>query len=309
MLSKQLAWTTNTSLAWTTNTSLAWTTNTSLTWTTNTSLTWTTNTSLTWITNTSLTWTTNTSLTWTTNTSLTWTTNTSLTWITNTSLTWTTNTSLTWTTNTSLTWTTNTSLTWTTNTSMLVNKAQQRLFFLRKLKQAKLPQKLLLNFYRSTTEIILTNSATVWCASCTAAERQDLHRVVKAAQRIVRMELPGLDTIYSSRLRRKAIGITRDTTHPGHSLFDSLPSSKRFRTLKARTNRLRNSFYPRAVASITHSLRTETETVSTHKDSNTCTNGTLCITVTFGAAATYFLLLIYLILIFYYCLIFIDCFI
>ncbi|XP_059829769.1 uncharacterized protein LOC132396204 isoform X1 [Hypanus sabinus] len=103
---------------------------------------------------------------------------------------------------------------------------------------------------QSTIETILTDSATVWYASCTATERQDLHCVVKAAQRFVRMELPGLDTIYSSRLRRKAISITRDTTHPGHSLFDPLPFSKRFRTLKTRTNRLRNNFDPRAVASI-----------------------------------------------------------
>ena len=81
-------------------------------------------------------------------------------------------------------------LTWTTNTSLLVKQAQQRLFFPRKLKQAKLPQKLLLNFYRSTVETILTNCATAWYASCTAAERIDQHRVVKAAQRVVGMELP-----------------------------------------------------------------------------------------------------------------------
>lgn len=43
-------------------------------------------------------------------------------------------------------------LTWTTKTSQLVKRAQQRLFFLRKQKQAKLPQTLPLNFYRSTVE-------------------------------------------------------------------------------------------------------------------------------------------------------------
>lgn len=73
-------------------------------------------------------------------------------------------------------------LTWTSNTSSLVKKAQQRLFFLGKLKQEQLPQKLLLNFYRMT---ILTNCITVRYRSCTAAERKYLHRVVKAAQRVV----------------------------------------------------------------------------------------------------------------------------
>lgn len=58
-------------------------------------------------------------------------------------------------------------LTWTANNSHLVKKAQQRLFFLRKLTQVQLPQKLLLNFYRSTIESILTNCATVWYASYT----------------------------------------------------------------------------------------------------------------------------------------------
>ncbi|KAK3530554.1 hypothetical protein QTP86_027916 [Hemibagrus guttatus] len=43
-------------------------------------------------------------------------------------------------------------LTWTINTTYLVKKAQQRLFFLRKLKKAKVPSQLLVNFYRSTIE-------------------------------------------------------------------------------------------------------------------------------------------------------------
>lgn len=41
-------------------------------------------------------------------------------------------------------------------------QAQQRLFFLRKLKQAPFLQKLLSNCYRNTTEIILTHSLMVW---------------------------------------------------------------------------------------------------------------------------------------------------
>lgn len=142
-------------------------------------------------------------------------------------------------------------LTWTSNTSNLVKKAQQRLFFLRKLRQARLPQKLLVNFYRSTIESTLTSCITVWYTSCTAAERKDLQRVVKAAQRIVGTELPNLDNIYKSRLQKKASSIIRDITHPGHSLFEPLPSGRRFRSIKSRTNRLKNSFFPRAVASIT----------------------------------------------------------
>ncbi|KAI4884175.1 hypothetical protein NFI96_007457 [Prochilodus magdalenae] len=52
-------------------------------------------------------------------------------------------------------------LTWSSNTSYLCMRAQQRLYFLRKLKQAQLPQKLLVNFYRSTIESILSHCMIV----------------------------------------------------------------------------------------------------------------------------------------------------
>ncbi|KAI3372281.1 hypothetical protein L3Q82_022794, partial [Scortum barcoo] len=65
-------------------------------------------------------------------------------------------------------------LTWSMNTAHLVKKAQQRLFFLRKLKRAGLSPQLLTNFYRATIESILCLSAAVWYGSCTAQDRKDL---------------------------------------------------------------------------------------------------------------------------------------
>ncbi|KAI3366329.1 hypothetical protein L3Q82_000491 [Scortum barcoo] len=63
-------------------------------------------------------------------------------------------------------------LTWSMNTAHLVKKAQQRLFFLRKLKRAGLSPQLLTNFYRATIESILCLSAAVWYGSCTAQDRK-----------------------------------------------------------------------------------------------------------------------------------------
>lgn len=79
----------------------------------------------------------------------------------------------------------------TTNTSMLVRKEGPTKTLLPQEGETKIPQKLLLNFYRSTVETILTNCATVCCASCTVPERKE----PKVAQGIVKMELPQLDTI------------------------------------------------------------------------------------------------------------------
>ncbi|KAI3361549.1 hypothetical protein L3Q82_013697 [Scortum barcoo] len=101
------------------------------------------------------------------------------------------------------------------NTAHLVKKAQQRLFFLRKLKRAGLSPQLLTNFYRATIESILCLSAAVWYGSCTAQDRKDLARVVKTAQGIVGSPLSDLDSNYAGQMQKKARHIAADPTHPG----------------------------------------------------------------------------------------------
>uniref|UniRef100_A0A669CX86 Reverse transcriptase domain-containing protein n=1 Tax=Oreochromis niloticus TaxID=8128 RepID=A0A669CX86_ORENI len=133
-------------------------------------------------------------------------------------------------------------LSWTTNTASLAKKAQQRLYFLRKLKRASAPPPILTTFYRGTIESILSSCITVWGGSCTDYNRKALQRIVRTAERIVGVPLPSLQDIYTTRLTRKAITIVNDATHPAHCLFSLLPSGKRYRSLRSRTTRLTNSF-------------------------------------------------------------------
>src|SRR4029434_2948392 len=65
-------------------------------------------------------------------------------------------------------------------------------------------------------------------------------RVIKPAQKIIGCSLPPLEDIYETRCLRKAHSILRDSTHPGYHLFELLPSGRRFRTIIAKTDRLRN---------------------------------------------------------------------
>ncbi len=110
-----------------------------------------------------------------------------------------------------------------------------------------------LSFYRSIIKSILCHCITVWYTICTIQNRRDLARIVKNAQRIVGTKLPDLDSIYASRLYKKASNIIKDSTHPGHRL--------RYRAIRTRTNRRRNSFIPRAVVCITPPSFTCTDTV------------------------------------------------
>ncbi|XP_072771052.1 uncharacterized protein [Nerophis lumbriciformis] len=136
---------------------------------------------------------------------------------------------------------------WTVNTTSIIKKAQQRLHFLRVLGKYNLKPDLLLTFYRSSIESLLTYCITVWYGSCTAADRERLQRVVKTAQKIIGRPLPSLTDIYTSRCLNRASAIIKDSTHPGSDLFHLLPSGKRYRCIKTKTNRLKNSFFPRAI--------------------------------------------------------------
>lgn len=139
--------------------------------------------------------------------------------------------------------------TWTTNTTALVKKAQQRLYFLRTLKKTNLSGELLVSFYHCSVESVLTYCITAWYANCSAADRRALQRVINTVQKIIGLPLPSLQDTFREGLSR-ANSILKDTTHPYQHLFSLLPSGRRYRALKARTSRLKNSFYPRAITEL-----------------------------------------------------------
>ncbi|KAK3516392.1 hypothetical protein QTP70_010484 [Hemibagrus guttatus] len=59
-------------------------------------------------------------------------------------------------------------LTWSLNTSSITKKAQQRLYFLQRLRKAYLPPPILTTVYRGTIESILNSRITAWFENCTS---------------------------------------------------------------------------------------------------------------------------------------------
>ena len=100
--------------------------------------------------------------------------------------------------------------------------------------------------YTATVGSVLSASITAWYSSCSSQERKALHRVIRCAECITRTALPGLQDIYTQRCRSRARRIIKDTHHPNHRLFEWLPSGKRLRSIRARTERLKRSFFPQA---------------------------------------------------------------
>ncbi|KAK2899376.1 hypothetical protein Q8A73_012505 [Channa argus] len=62
-------------------------------------------------------------------------------------------------------------LTWTPHVTQLVKKAQQRLYFLRRLRKFCMSPKILSNFYSCVNESVLTNCITVWYSSTTVMDQ------------------------------------------------------------------------------------------------------------------------------------------
>lgn len=64
--------------------------------------------------------------------------------------------------------------------------------------------------------------------------------------------LPGdilgyLEKLTNFRCRKRSENITNDSTHQGYNLFDLLSPERHFGSIRSRTKRLRDSFYPWAL--------------------------------------------------------------
>ncbi len=138
-------------------------------------------------------------------------------------------------------------LTWTTYIQTHVKKARQRLYHLRQLRKFRVSPTILKTFYSGTIESVLTQCISVWYGNSSSQDCKALQRVVRLAERISESALPSLQDIYLKRCRSRAVKIIKDSNHPGNCLFTLLPYGKRFRSLMAKTERLRRSFFPQAI--------------------------------------------------------------
>ncbi|XP_071326651.1 uncharacterized protein [Trachinotus anak] len=141
-------------------------------------------------------------------------------------------------------------LKWELNISSLIKKAQQRMYFLRQLKKFNLPRTMMVNFYTSIIESILTSSITIWYAAATERDNNRLQRIIHSAEKVIGCNLPSLQDLYASRTLRRAGKIVADSSHPGHKLFETLPSGRRLRSFRTKTSRHKNSFFPSAISLI-----------------------------------------------------------
>ncbi|XP_061633517.1 uncharacterized protein LOC133479952 [Phyllopteryx taeniolatus] len=122
-------------------------------------------------------------------------------------------------------------LKWATNINSVLKNAQQRMYFLRLLRKHGLPRQLLRQFYTAVIESVLCSSITVWFGAATKKDKLRLQRTIKTAERIVGTPLPTLEDLHAARTKTRACKILSDPPHPGHRLFQLLPSAETLKCL------------------------------------------------------------------------------
>ena len=96
-------------------------------------------------------------------------------------------------------------LKWCPHIYSVQKKAQQRLNFLRQLRKLNLPKELLTTFYSAIIQSVICTSITVWFGSATKRDRARLQRTIRAAEKIIAADLPTIEDLYQSRVRKRAV--------------------------------------------------------------------------------------------------------
>ncbi|XP_056157654.1 stonustoxin subunit beta-like [Lampris incognitus] len=133
------------------------------------------------------------------------------------------------------------------NTAVVVKRAPRQLHFLKVLRENKLEEKLLVTFNHSSIESVLVYCISAWYTGCSATNRRALQRVINTAQEIIGCPLPALEDISSSCCLGRAKNILKYSSHPGHHLFDMMPSGRHNGTIRVQTTIFKNSFLPWAI--------------------------------------------------------------
>ena len=143
----------------------------------------------------------------------------------------------------------NNKLNWDHHTTHLLKTANQRLFHLRQLRKYRIRKNVMIQFYTAIIQNILCLSITSWYGNTPKHTLHRLNRVIKRASKIIKHNLPTLDSLYQHHSITRATKIIQDPSHPANHLFRRLPSRRRitYESLGRRTKRFNDSFFPSAV--------------------------------------------------------------
>ena len=115
------------------------------------------------------------------------------------------------------------------NTEHIFKTCNQRLHLLRKLNSFGVSKNIMETVYKNLIEGILTFNMAMWYGNLNVKGKTKLQRIVNLASKIIGKRQKQLSCIYEIIIRKKAIKIAHDPSHPLFREFDLLPSGGRYR--------------------------------------------------------------------------------
>ena len=137
------------------------------------------------------------------------------------------------------------------NTDMVYEKCQQRLHFMRVLKNLQIDNTIINLFYKSIIESVLCFSITIFYGKLTVKDKGKLKRIVRTARKM-KAKTTSLDELYDSKVIQIVHKIIADEQHPLHHNYTFLRSGRRLALPIQRTDRFKKSFVPKSVKLYNH---------------------------------------------------------
>ncbi|KAM3587572.1 uncharacterized protein V6R79_009188 [Siganus canaliculatus] len=138
-------------------------------------------------------------------------------------------------------------LRFSSNTEAILKKCHQRMYLLRKLNSFSVSSKILLTFFQSFIESVLSFSLACWFHSLNLQEKNRLHSIGRVCSKIIGLPTRSLTVVYEQQVRGLAAQIMKNPSHALFPAFERLPSGRRLRCPACRTVRRRSTFVPQAV--------------------------------------------------------------
>ena len=145
-------------------------------------------------------------------------------------------------------------LSWKDQCQSLYAKAQQRMYFLRKLNSFHVDRTILMLFYKSVIESVMLFSCAVWYGGCRQDNLKKLQRISNHASKMTG-EVTDLKQECVCTILKQVSQILENVNHPLHQCYTLMRSGKRYRSMKARTSRFLNSFVPLSIRKYNEQLQ------------------------------------------------------
>ena len=129
----------------------------------------------------------------------------------------------------------------------ICKKANQRMYFLRKLRTFDVGKSFMFTFYSCFIESVLSFACISWYGSLNMQNRNKLQGVINLCSKVIRTPLNGLPALYRARSLKKARAIVGDPSHPLFPQFPMLRSGRRYRSRRWNYKRLADSFVNKAI--------------------------------------------------------------